>query len=229
MKTYPSIFETLLRPMEALAAAAVVATAILALAGQSAHSQEAHAIASSKPLPPKSTSPAVPWELISSASIPSIAAGSARTASDSRLGVYFSHVKDLTLDGGGPNGPNTREWRYTLVLHANGVSEFIAQIIYSYYPGFGANNFIQYNYYVWGPNQTAIWSTDGSHLRVTGAGFQGQQDTGNPSRNFQSPFPPETITFNYRWLPPNFTTLQLTGMSFNLGEGNVWNFHKIAN
>ena len=213
----------LLSPMRALSASALVAAAMLGPGGQSAQGQETQTRASGEVISADSFASAslgmpdldTPWLPPDAHSMSHLAQAATRSASAAWEGVYFAHKKDLTLDGGGPNGPNTIEWRYTLVLRAGGVSQFTAQIFYSYWkPGFGSQNRLRYFYDVWGPNQTATWSDLGGHFSITGAVAEGLQDSGNPALNYQRSLPRQTVSFTpVRWVGSNYQALQLTGVA----------------
>jgi hypothetical protein len=258
--------------MRALSASALVATAMLAIGGQSAHGQEADAIDSSRVVPSDSaataglglpdiahgqeasasaSSRAVPSDPAATAGLglpdmiwlpPDVNGESTPNAAEAVTprarapweGVYFAHKKDIVdLTTPGPNGYDTEEWRYYLVLRAGGVSEFITQIFYSYYPGFGTQNYMRYFYRVWGPNQTATWTDRAGQFSVTGAGAEGLQDTGNPALNYQRPMPRQTVSFFFRKWLTNYQGLQLTGVIKNFPfpsqEPPTWTFAKISN
>ena len=234
----------LLSPMRALSASALVATTMLALDAKSAHGQEAQAqdIASSEanPSEPGATAKDLGIPDIDTLCLPPDAKSIPKSAdaitrtSAAWEGVYFAHLKDIVdLTTPGPNGYNTEEWRYFLVLRAGGVAQFTTQIFYNYYPGFGTQNALRYFYAVWGPRQTAIWTDRGGQLSITGPLVEGLQDTGNPALNYQRRIPRGTVSFILRWLGSDFKRLQLTGVTrgipFPPQEGNTWNFYKIAN
>jgi hypothetical protein len=233
----------LLSPMRALSASALVATTMLALAGQSAHGEEAQAddIASSGAALSERVATAQSLGIPDvdklclppdSKSIPNSADAMTRTSAVWE-GVYFAHLKDIVdLTTPGPNGYNTEEWRYILVLRAGGVAQFTAQIFYNYYPGSGKQNSLRYFSDVWGPRQTATWTDRGGQLWITGSVAEGLQDTGNQALNCQRHIPRATVTFILRWLGSDYKSLQLTGVinnrPFPSQEGNTWTFYKIA-
>jgi len=141
--------------MRALSASALVATTMLALDAKSAHGQEAQAqdIASSEanPSEPGATAKDLGIPDIDTLCLPPDAKSIPKSAdaitrtSAAWEGVYFAHLKDIVdLTTPGPNGYNTEEWRYFLVLRAGGVAQFTTQIFYNYYPGFGTQNALRY-------------------------------------------------------------------------------------
>src|SRR5690242_7693870 len=118
---------TLLSPRRAWSASALVATALFTLSGQPAQAQEALALPSSGLVASNPVGAPAASELRELGE--SIARGESPTLSqqapsvsrstnfaNTPWGVYSVHFKDITLGGGGLNGPDTIQWTYILAL-----------------------------------------------------------------------------------------------------------------
>jgi hypothetical protein len=230
----------LLSPMRALSASALVATTMLVMGGQSAHGQEASASASSEAVPtdPAATAgPGTPgWSPtgVNGESTTNAAEAVTPRARAAWEGVYFAHKKDIVdLTTPGPNGYNTKEWRYWLILRAGGIAEFDAVVYYSYYPGFGTQNHLEVFWDLWGPRQTGTWTDRGGQVSITGVVDEGRVDNGNPARNYHVLLPRQSVSLFFRKWLGNYQGLEVTGVINNVPfpsqEPPTWTFYKISN
>ena len=233
---------TLLSPRGAWSASVLVATALFTLSGQPAQAQEAPALPSSG-LVSSDTVGAPPaselrelGESITRGESPVLsekAQGVSRSATfaNTPWGVYYVHFKDLALSGGGPNGPDTNQWTYTLALRSNGTAELYGEEDQSKYPGFGTNNCVSRAITDIGPNLTATWQANGSTLRIGGPGYGWQDDSCEPGWHIYQPFSNLGESFTYQFYA-GFTAVQLTyigqGNFFPPSEGKTFIFQKIS-
>ena len=231
---------TLLSPMRAWPASALVATALFTLSGQPAQAQEALALppsglVSSNPVgaPPASELREL-GESIARGESPALsqqAQGVSRSATfaNTPWGMYSVHFKDLTLGGGGPNGPDTQQWTYLLALRSNGTAELYGDTDLSQYPGYGTTNCVSRGIENVGPNLTATWRVDGSTLTIEGPGYSWQDDSCQPGWHVYRPFPKMRESFTYQFYA-GFTAVKLTSLDpkfFPPQEGNTFIFRKI--
>ena len=247
----PGPVRTLLSPGRAWSASALVATALFTLSGQPAQALEAPAQALEAPalassgLVSSNTVGAPPaselrqlGESIARGESPVLSqqaqsVGRSATFPNTPWGVYYVHFKDLALSGGGPNGPDTNQWTYTLALRSNGTAELYGEEDQSKYPGFGTNNCVSRAITDIGPNltATATWGADGSTLRIGGPGYGWDDDSCEPGWHIYNPFSNEGESFTYQFAA-GFTAVQLTyigqGNFFPPSEGKTFIFQKIS-
>jgi hypothetical protein len=232
---------TLLSPRRAWSASALVATALFTLSGPPAQAQAVPALPSSglvasNPVgaPPASELREL-GESIARGESPALskqAQGVSRSANfaNTPWGIYSVHFKDLTLDGGGPNGPNTIQWTYILALQSNGTAELYAEQDLSQYPGYGTTNCVHRSIENVGPNLTATWRVNGSTLTIEGPGYGWQDNSCQPGWHVYRPFPKMREPFTYQFYA-GFTAVKLTALDpqfFPKQEGNTFIFTKVA-